>query len=716
VIEPWADSPLKDPNKDKLDRAPFVGMAVNLIENLADSNDSTVLGLVGPWGSGKSTVLNFIQRGLARDIKVVKFNPWSFDNERLQAELYSSIVSAFPDDTRESVKKRSFDVIRRTLPVLKFIPEAGDKLAELAEKFIPSESWDAAFEDLAGTIKDASVKVLVVVDDVDRLQPQELLLLMKTIRLLGRFPRVNYLLSYDRRSTIKTLAQALGGDDNAALYLEKIVQYPLDLPDPQQHFLQEIVEDALGPVVTNASIGMNGGPTPRIRFETFFVEHMTTTLTTPRACQRYVLQAKTFLSLAGDDVDPADFFALTFLRLFYGNLYTRLPGWIGDLTTTEDGYDQRTKPLPKEEWISRITKLNYTADQAEELVEALGALFPRTFDTPMWTMVGGKYRAYKREYFPRYFNFSLPAGDVSDTQVQEDLTRILKGDLLQGGRCPETFDHPIEGMQVIALRKGLRDTDYEQDPRYLVDYLSRNLTQSPPSHEGYAIPKFLITQWLSKAIGAMKEWTGHDVDVLVKRFDRPEALGYALQLHQVQSATPLDEPAAETDSTSAPTFADAVKNSWIEQAVGWLIEEWKQPGPDIPESERFTVWEYLSAFDGLGKLREATNDALLSNRITLTQLITGFTVCRNILGDTRALPSDLELVIPKLKETVSDKLLRELPLSNPVETEILKEGQTPTLVHRIHFAVEHLQAWRKMKAEAPGERDIRPPSAGTNAP
>ncbi|SDL39181.1 KAP family P-loop domain-containing protein [Arthrobacter sp. ov407] len=197
----------------------------------------------------------------------------------------------------------------------------GTAVSETVKEFLPSKSWDSAFDDLATAIQQASVKILVVVDDVDRLQPKELLLLMKTVRLLGRFPRVNYLLAYDRYSTISTLRIALGTDRPAAEdYLEKIVQYPLDLPAPQQRFLQKIVFGALGPILDRASANVFG-PTAKYRFESFYRDHMWTSLSTPRACHRFALQAKTFLPLSGGNVDAADFFALTFLRLFYALLF-----------------------------------------------------------------------------------------------------------------------------------------------------------------------------------------------------------------------------------------------------------------------------------------------------------------------------------------------------------------------------------------------------------
>ncbi|WP_459384542.1 KAP family P-loop NTPase fold protein [Arthrobacter humicola] len=410
MTDPWTDSSLSDPKKDELERGPFVKMVASLIENLADSNDSTVLGLVGPWGSGKTTVLNYITAQLDESINVVHFNPWSFDDERLQAELYSAILAAFPDDSRDTLREKAFDLVRRSAPALKAIPLVGVAAAETLREFMPAKSWDSVFDDLAINIKEASRKVLVVVDDVDRLLPNDLLLLMKTIRLLGRFPRVNYLLAYDRASTIKTLGGVLGGTDNAEVYLEKIVQYPLDLPEPQQQFLQKIVKSYLEPVLNSAFAGMNGGQTATIRFEEFYGNHMWTFLTTPRACRRYAMQAITFLSLAKGDVDPSDFFALTFLRLSYPDLYKRLPVWVDDLSHDQGYGSQQPTAMPV--WRDRMKSCGYEA-KADELIEALTAIFPR-----------------------------------------------LTGTIRSGDTCPETFDYPVEDTRIgpCARANGIRTT------------------------------------------------------------------------------------------------------------------------------------------------------------------------------------------------------------------------------------------------------------------
>lgn len=709
MVEPWADAPLTDPNKDKLDRGPFVKMVANLIEGLADSNDSTVLGLVGAWGSGKSTVLHYITRRLDRTIKVVRFNPWSFeDDESLQAGLYSAILEAVPIGSHESVQKKAIEVLRRGAPALKAIPVVGNAAAETLREFLPSKSWDSAFSDLATAIRGASVKILVVVDDVDRLQPKELLLLMKTVRLLGRFPRVNYLLAYDRKSTIRTLRTALGSDTAGAEdYLEKIVQYPLDLPAPQQQFLQEIVFGALGPSLDNASANRSGA-TPRIRFDSFYRDHMWTSLTTPRACQRFALQARTFLPPAGGDVDPADFYALTFLRLFFADLYNMLPIWADDLTIVRESSEMATV-LKAEKWVERIVACGYEKDIAHELVEALSSIFPQAFarDAAGSSGANRDCRAYDREYFKRYFTFSLPAGDVSDVLVRRDLDRVLSGEVHLGGSCPETFDHPVEDTQMRALRKGTRQTDYEAELRPLIHYLSRGLAQRPVILDRYIGSFDLKVIWVAKLIHRQGAWDPADVHAVVSRFHRPAALGSILtqtrSLSREQDRlAAAHSPHGEDQSVFVTaSFADALVSSWLEQATTWLVDQWCSKSSDVPDAERLDVWSSVFSLDGMDQLQKLTTDALVSGRLSLAALASKFVVPLQLLDNHRAPESELALDMHKLEDTVPEDLLLTLILDDTARPGETNDHSQEATTRRTKLGIEGLVTWRAERAEQP---------------
>jgi predicted KAP-like P-loop ATPase len=75
--------------------------------------------------------------------------------------------------------------------------------------------------------------ILVVLDDLDRLDPDELLFTFKLVRMLGRLPNVYYLIAYDEDTLLDILRRTdLVGDapGRAQLYLEKMVQVRLDVP------------------------------------------------------------------------------------------------------------------------------------------------------------------------------------------------------------------------------------------------------------------------------------------------------------------------------------------------------------------------------------------------------------------------------------------------------------------------------------------------------
>jgi predicted KAP-like P-loop ATPase len=81
--EPLPDRPGTNPERD--DQLGYASFAKNLAQAIAriTPTDGLVIALYGPWGSGKSTVLNFVESYLARENDsgiptVVKFNPWWF--------------------------------------------------------------------------------------------------------------------------------------------------------------------------------------------------------------------------------------------------------------------------------------------------------------------------------------------------------------------------------------------------------------------------------------------------------------------------------------------------------------------------------------------------------------------------------------------------------------------------------------------------------------
>ena len=76
---------------------------------------------------------------------------------------------------------------------------------------------------------DSSLRILVLIDDMDRLDPEDALEVLRLVKAVADFPAVNYLLCYDREALAKSLSMsALISDGNA--YLEKIIQFSFKVP------------------------------------------------------------------------------------------------------------------------------------------------------------------------------------------------------------------------------------------------------------------------------------------------------------------------------------------------------------------------------------------------------------------------------------------------------------------------------------------------------
>src|SRR5262249_37083341 len=119
-----ADSPLIDPAKDLLGHAPFAKALATSISRVSPA-EGLVTALHGPWGSGKTTILNFVEQYLKQEAEetrpiIVKFAPWWFSGQHdLTERFLDQLAGYLKEDGRVSDE------------TLKRITEFTDAVAEL---------------------------------------------------------------------------------------------------------------------------------------------------------------------------------------------------------------------------------------------------------------------------------------------------------------------------------------------------------------------------------------------------------------------------------------------------------------------------------------------------------------------------------------------------------------------------------------------------------
>lgn len=487
----FADVEISSVEGDKLGRETFARKVAERIVR-SGGGPSTVFGLAGKWGSGKTSTLNFIssiikqEHGDSSDASqkwsVVVFTPWSCtDIEALTDEFYRAVATAMPDDAH-GLKART--LLTRAAPFAAAVGKAA--VTALVDKYLGEDAWqkmvkagaesiaDEAADEaaelaaqqptfmqryfaIADAIKRAGRNVLVIIDDVDRLHADELLGVMKAVRLLGRFDRVHYLLSYDEATVLDVLeATDLAHDDRgrARLYLEKIIQYPFALPPIQPQHLQSELKAQLKAVADTYALPIcNSSKNWDAAVDRITATVQQTEQLTLRSIYRWCSQLDMLLTLVGpQEVDFADAALITFLRLWHNDIYVLLPLWRSELVYSQSDSEN---DLPRDAWIDRIAKvLLRVKDPAAptQVYAIVSSLFPRLRQT----QVTHNFAVGSREYFYRYFTLGFPLGDVPDLVIRGELEALATtgaiddGGWLVGGIADPEIRHLVSSKAVRA--------------------------------------------------------------------------------------------------------------------------------------------------------------------------------------------------------------------------------------------------------------------------
>jgi hypothetical protein len=325
--------------KDKFERTKFVDSLVDLLlDRKARRAHGFVVGLTGPWGSGKSQVMLYAEEKLktlvqlteeqknADDPKqkgrkkfprvlVVRFNPWLHSGQddmlRQFFQVIRGTVTAANDPALSGVVSKLDSVknfVRKYSRVLKGSP--GEGVGEAATAALEN-SLEEEKEHFEKSLGDADASVVVLMDEIDRLSDHEVREVAQTVKSVADFPMFSYLLAYDP----DRVAKALGHDDIRLgyQYLEKIVQVQARLPRVDPGKLVDEIDRQVAPLVVGT---VEAGQRQRCRE---VIQHLVPDIIgTPRDARRLAAAITLRKPLLADEVNPFDL-------LRYCALEARLP-------------------------------------------------------------------------------------------------------------------------------------------------------------------------------------------------------------------------------------------------------------------------------------------------------------------------------------------------------------------------------------------------------
>lgn len=443
-----ADHPINVPEEDAFGFDPFARAIATSIAGLK-SPEGLVVGVHGPWGSGKSSAVNLIKHHLAvgglkgaEDLVLIEFNPWWFNGSDALAiaffrELGSAIGKSLPDKAKDA-----FRTLGRKLGSASPLIEAAVNLATVGaggsaaggtakfvsdvlggERTVPEEHAV-----IAKALRSANKRYLVIIDDLDRLSADDALLIFKLVKSVGRLPNVIYLMVFDRELTEAAVAERFPSE--GAHFLEKIVQAAFELPPPEPDDLRSLLLNNIGRIIGEIE---DDGMT---RFMNVFYDVVAPNIARPRDVVRLTNALEVTWPAVAGDVDAADLLAMETLRLFWPQVHRA----IYDNKTLVCGHQLGFEPHARAESHCDARLLGSVPDpERPQLRSALMRLFPALENA--WSNhfygaeFGQEWRLQRRvcveAHFDPYFRFALSDQVAPATEIQTILSRASDPDFIR---------------------------------------------------------------------------------------------------------------------------------------------------------------------------------------------------------------------------------------------------------------------------------------------
>ena len=437
-----SDRPGSDPERD--DGLGYASFAKHLAESLATMvpTDGIVVGLYGPWGSGKTTLLNFVTHYLDRTAEdrapiVVRFNPWWFSgDEDLTRRFFDQLRLTLSEKAKgekalemAAAKLGQFAEFVAKAP-LPYAGTAGKVVGGVARAVAAPKDLYSLKAEVEEILRSQPRRILVLIDDIDRLTAEEVRQLFRLVKAVGDFPNVVYLLVFDHTVVSSALKQVQGGSGHD--YLEKIVQVPFVLPQPDRTLLRQLLLEQLSRIT---------GDVPDDLFDQshwtgLYFEGIDHFISTPRDVVRLCNTIRVTYPAVAGDVNAADFIAIETLRVFAPEAYELI-------RQNQVAFAARESPVPwdrnddagaksfHEAWIARVEDADREA--VRQLVQRL---FPRLQAIWSGAQHGSESRAEWRraarvcssEHFPIYFRLAVPATTMSPAEIRAILALASDAD------------------------------------------------------------------------------------------------------------------------------------------------------------------------------------------------------------------------------------------------------------------------------------------------
>ena len=216
-----SDKPIKSSEQDLLGRVTFSKQLGEAIYKY-DGKDGLVLGVFGKWGTGKTSILNMVVNEINclsdnddDSPIIVNFSPWNYsDKDNLIGIFFEDLrIKLKLHSNKENMKQivRAIDQYSGALNLLLYTSIVSSQnwiimlkyplkclYRYIRGKILEDNDLDKVKANLERVLIKSKQKIVVIIDDIDRLTNKQIRDIFQLVKQVGNFPNIIYVLVMDR--------------------------------------------------------------------------------------------------------------------------------------------------------------------------------------------------------------------------------------------------------------------------------------------------------------------------------------------------------------------------------------------------------------------------------------------------------------------------------------------------------------------------------------
>jgi predicted KAP-like P-loop ATPase len=425
-----SDDPINTWAQDALGRAALVdSLSVKIMIGKAP-----VITLTGPFGSGKTSTLNLLREHLSTVAIVVSFSTWLPGS----AETLASYLMA--DIAEECNKKYIVPGLRQSTRRLasalaRKIPFLGEYL-----KIGPATTQRDDVRNLGAALARLPKRIVVLLDEIDRMEKEELLTLLKVIRGISSLPNLTFVCAGDHKVIIRTIGKNAKEND---VYFEKFFPVLINVPEPETAALKHAGIDRLVQAFVRKDWFESKSDRQKFkeRLEALWDVQIAPFCRNLRAIGLLANDIGIASAPLWREVDPVDLTLIEVLHRFKPTIYELVARNSLTLTGGESMFrggpylTDKDVAKNKERFATDLNKIGQDDAQLDQIKAILSELFPifakgESFSVRVrleggrLTDIGNTKRIREPRMFPAYFRFELPNEIFSSVEMENFLKKF----------------------------------------------------------------------------------------------------------------------------------------------------------------------------------------------------------------------------------------------------------------------------------------------------